>query len=166
MNMDNLDYKRVDPKAKNVMRVSSSIGSGILLIICIVAAIVLVTSETVARFILIIPAVIAIIALVDIIVVPEIRYRRYKYYLDDEMLVVEEGLWFIKRSIAPIERIHQIEVQRGPVDRMFNMGNVIVTTAGGVVKIAFLEDSVADEIAARLNARINSIVKAQRGEVE
>lgn len=165
MNMDNLDYKRVDPKAKNVMRVSSAIGSGLLIIACVIAAAILVVSDTVAKIILIIPALIAVLAIIDIIVVPEIRYRRYKYYLDDEMLVVEEGLWFITRSIAPIERIHQIEVKRGPVDRMFNMGNVIVTTAGGVVKIAFLEDAVADEIAARLNARINSIVKAQRGEV-
>ncbi len=165
MNMDNLDYKRVDPKAKNVMRVSSAIGSGLLIVACVVAAVILVMTDTVAKFILIIPALIAVLAIVDIIVVPEIRYRRYKYYLDDEMLVVEEGLWFITRSIAPIERIHQIEVKRGPVDRMFNMGNVIVTTAGGVVKIAFLEDAVADEIAARLNTRINSIVKAQRGEV-
>ncbi len=165
MNMDNLDYKRVDPKAKNVMRVSSAIGSGLLIIACIIAAVILVVSDTVAKIILIIPALIAVLAIIDIIVVPEIRYRRYKYYLDDEMLVVEEGLWFITRSIAPIERIHQIEVKRGPVDRMFNMGNVIVTTAGGVVKIAFLEDAVADEIAARLNTRINSIVKAQRGEV-
>ena len=165
MNMDNLDYKRIDPKAKNVMRVSSAIGSGLLIIACVIAAAILVVSDTVAKIILIIPALIAVLAIIDIIVVPEIRYRRYKYYLDDEMLVVEEGLWFITRSIAPIERIHQIEVKRGPVDRMFNMGNVIVTTAGGVVKIAFLEDAVADEIAARLNARINSIVKAQRGEV-
>ncbi|MBQ6752747.1 MAG: PH domain-containing protein [Clostridia bacterium] len=165
MNMDNLDYKRVDPKAKNVIRVSSAIGSGLLIIACVIAAAILVVSDTVAKIILIIPALIAVLAIIDIIVVPEIRYRRYKYYLDDEMLVVEEGLWFITRSIAPIERIHQIEVKRGPVDRMFNMGNVIVTTAGGVVKIAFLEDAVADEIAARLNARINSIVKAQRGEV-
>ena len=165
MNMDNLDYKRVDPKAKNVMRVSSAIGSGLLIIAGVIAAAILVVSDTVAKIILIIPALIAVLAIIDIIVVPEIRYRRYKYYLDDEMLVVEEGLWFITRSIAPIERIHQIEVKRGPVDRMFNMGNVIVTTAGGVVKIAFLEDAVADEIAARLNARINSIVKAQRGEV-
>jgi membrane protein YdbS with pleckstrin-like domain len=163
--MDNLDYKRVDPKAKNVMRVSSAIGSGLLIIACIIAAVILVVSDTVAKIILIIPALIAVLAIIDIIVVPEIRYRRYKYYLDDEMLVVEEGLWFITRSIAPIERIHQIEVKRGPVDRMFGMGNVIVTTAGGVVKIAFLEDAVADEIAARLNTRINSIVKAQRGEV-
>jgi len=165
MNMDNLDYKRVDPKAKNVMRVSSAIGSGLLIIACVIAAAILVASDTVAKVILVVPALIALIAIVDIIVVPEIRYRRYKYYLDDEMLVVEEGLWFITRSIAPIERIHQIEVKRGPVDRMFGMGNVIVTTAGGVVKIAFLEDAVADEIAARLNTRINSIVKAQRGEV-
>ena len=165
MNMDNLDYKRVDPKAKNVMRVSSAIGSGLLIIAGVIAAAILVASDTVAKIILIIPALIAVLAIIDIIAVPEIRYRRYKYYLDDEMLVVEEGLWFITRSIAPIERIHQIEVKRGPVDRMFGMGNVIVTTAGGVVKIAFLEDAVADEIAARLNARINSIVKAQRGEV-
>lgn len=165
MKMDSLEYKRVDPKAKNVMRVSSAIGYGAVLLISIIVTVIIVSLGKAGKMILIIPAIIALLAALDIIIVPEIRYRRYKYFLDDEMLVVEEGLWFITRSVAPIERIHQIEIKRGPVDRMFNMGNVIVTTAGGVVKIAFLEDTVADEIAGRLKDRINSIVKSQRGEV-
>lgn len=165
MTMDNLDYKRVDKKAKSVMRTVALTGGGILLVILYAAASVITATFDISKLLFLIPAFFTLIVLIDIIVVPEIRYRRYKYYLDDEMLVVEEGLWFVTRSIAPIERIHQIEVQRGPIDRMFGMGNVVVTTAGGVVKIAFLEDAVADDIAARLNKRINEIVKASRTEV-
>lgn len=48
---------------------------------------------------------------------------------------------------------------------MFKLSNVSVITAGGRVKIDFLEDDVAEELASRLKTRINNIVKEQREEV-
>lgn len=77
------------------------------------------------------------------------------------MFVVVEGLWFIKKSIAPIERIHQIAVSRGPIDRIFGLSKVSITTAGGVIVIRFLDDEIAQEIADSLKVRINNIVKEQ-----
>lgn len=168
MKMENIEYKRISKRAESAMRVISVITALFLMIVAICADLGLMAAEVITRgglISILLPCVIAVICIAYVTVAPKIRYKRYKYYLDDDMLIVEEGLWFIKRSIAPIERIHQIELGRGPIDRMFKLSNVSVITAGGRVKIDFLEDDVAEELASRLKTRINNIVKEQREEV-
>ncbi len=170
-NMSNLQYKKISKKAEGAMRITAVITSVILLIVVAAAMLILsfALEENNSALSIIAPIVIVVtvvLALADIIVVPRIRYNRYKYYLDDEMLLVVEGLFFITKSIVPIERIHQVAIKSGPIDRMFGMSNVVVTTAGGEVKIAFLETPVAEEIANRLRIRVNGIAAASKKESE
>lgn len=98
----------------------------------------------------------------DACISPYFRYRRYHYSINEECIDIVEGWLFVKRSIVPIERLHKLETSKGPLDRIFGVANVIVTTAGGDVKIAFLEDKKAEEIAGSLRKRINEIVVRQR----
>lgn len=162
-NVSDIQYKNISPKAKGCMRLNAIIRSVILLAV-VASVLAILTAVGVIPFGVFAGVSVALLVLLaaDVIVVPSIRYKRYKYYIDDDMLIVVEGLWFINKSIAPIERIHQIAVNRGPIDRMYGMSNVEVTTAGGVVKIAFLENEVAEEIAQRLRIRINSLAKAEK----
>lgn len=44
---------------------------------------------------------------------------------------------------------------RGPIDRMFKVAKVVVTTAGGDVTLRFLDEEKADFIAESLSKRIN-----------
>lgn len=64
---------------------------------------------------------------------------------------------FIERNIVPIERLHKISIKKGPIDRMFNLSKVIVTTAGGDVTIRFLEDKKSNLISNSLKDKINKI---------
>jgi len=100
-------------------------------------------------------------AIVYCIVVPKIRYLRYQYDIDDERIVVQEGLWFITKEVAPIESVHQISVTRGPIDRLFGLGKVVATTAGGTVVIRFLEVEEAERIAEYLLGKVRRIVEEQ-----
>lgn len=86
---------------------------------------------------------------------PFIRYQRYRYRFTDEEIEVKEGLLAIERNIVPIERLHQVALDAGPIDRMFGLSKVIVTTAGGNVTIRFIETEVAEQIVDRLKVRIN-----------
>lgn len=83
--------------------------------------------------------------------------------MNDECIDIVEGLFFIKRNIVPIERLHKISVERGPIDRIFGLGKVIVTTAGGDVTIRYLELEKAERIAEALKHRINAVAVQARG---
>ncbi|NLF79774.1 MAG: PH domain-containing protein [Clostridia bacterium] len=103
----------------------------------------------------------ALLWLIYLFVAPAIRYRRYRYLIDKEKVVVREGLLFITMKFAPIERLHQITVKSGPIDRLYGLARVIATTAGGIVAISFLPRQEAEEIADMLQAKVRYILKQQ-----
>lgn len=102
---------------------------------------------------------IIVVAIIYLFVSPIIRYNRYKYKINDEEVDIIEGLWFITRTIVPIERLHKITLQRGPIDNIFGLSKVIITTAGGDAVIRFLENEKAEKIAESLKNKINEITK-------
>ena len=108
--------------------------------------------------------VIGILLVVNAVISPYLRYHRYRYCINDECIDIEEGYLIIKRDIVPIERLHKLQTEQGPIDRMFKVAKVKVTTAGGDVTIRFLQKEKAEAIADSLKDRINQIVKEQRTE--
>ena len=97
---------------------------------------------------------------------PYFRYNRYRYSINEECIDIREGYLFVKRNIIPIERLHKLETSKGPIDQLFHVAKVKVTTAGGDVTLRFLEEEKAEQIAENLRKRINEIVKEQRKEDE
>ena len=69
---------------------------------------------------------------------------------------------FLHRDIVPIERLHKVALESGPVDRIFGLSKVIVTTAGDDVTIRFLEEEIAKKIVDRLKVRINQYAVDKR----
>lgn len=161
-----MEYNKLSKKAKGCMYVATAVGALVLSAILLGGYTIAksnIESEliNIARPILI---ALEVLILLNLIISPQIRYRRYKYLINSEKIDVIEGLLFITREIVPIERIHKTSVQKGPIDRIFGLGKVVVTTAGGEAVIRFLEEEKADEIAEHLKTKINEIVREERNE--
>ena len=105
-----------------------------------------------------------ILILFDALASPYFRYHRYRYSINEECIDIKEGYLFVKRNIVPIERLHKLQTLKGPIDQMFKVAKVVVTTAGGDVTIRFLEEEKAEQIAENFRGRINEIVVSQREE--
>lgn len=97
---------------------------------------------------------------------PFVRYERYRYRFTDEEIDIREGFLSIERNIVPIERLHKVAMVSGPLDRVFGLTKVIVTTAGGDVTIRFLEMERAEAIVENLKKRINSYAIKSRNTVD
>ncbi len=93
---------------------------------------------------------------------PKVRYERYRYRLTEEGIEVRKGLLVVKTEIVPIERLHKIEVSSGPIFRAFGLKEVLVTTAGGDLRVSYLDNLVAERISVYLRKRINTIVAEER----
>jgi membrane protein YdbS with pleckstrin-like domain len=100
-----------------------------------------------------------------VVVAPLWRYRvhRWDIFLDSAALDSESGRvtpavytrtgWLVQeRRIAPISRVQTVDTHRGPLDRIFGLADVTVTTASsaGAVRIVALDSDVADRIVAQL----------------
>ncbi len=93
------------------------------------------------------------------LVKPEVLYRRYRYRMDDDKIEVRKGVVYIVHEMVPVERVHQVDIREGPINRMFGLADVVITTAGGVVTIEYLKADVAQGIATKLNDKVVSILK-------
>lgn len=108
--------------------------------------------------------ILVILTVPDMLISPYFRYCRYRYSINEECIDIKEGYLFVKRHIVPIERLHKLQTAKGPIDQVFKVAKVVVTTAGGDVTIRFLDEEKAEGIAESLRRRINAIVVEQRQE--
>ena len=155
-----MQYEKLSKKAVSCMFVATLVQ--VIITSAILGGILLIFGE---YFTQIVKNIIIGIILLDIlymIVSPKVRYERYRYSITEDAIDVKEGFLFIERNIVPIERLHKIAIEKGPIDRMFNLSKVIVTTAGGDITIRFLEDDKAEFIADSLKNKINKIAIESR----
>ncbi len=147
-----MNYNKLSKRAKTVMLITAMI-QGILF-----AAVALFIIANVfgrgSQIGLVLALACAVVAVAYIIIVPIVRFKRYRYLIEADRIEIIEGVFFIKRTLVPIDRIHQISVSRGPIDSSFGVAKVSVITAGATATFRFLDEEKADEIALHLNTCI------------
>lgn len=153
--------EKLSKKALGCMYVATGIGSLIGLGILVAINVLLFIPEDI-QVGKIVSLVLGGVILFHALFSPYFRFHRYAYKIDDEFIDIREGYLFVTREIVPIERLHKMETLRGPIDTMFGVAKVKVTTAGGEVTIRFLEQEKAERIAEGLGRYVNRIVKEQR----
>ncbi|MDD2626471.1 MAG: PH domain-containing protein [Methanomethylophilus sp.] len=152
------EYRRLDKRCMASRYVSYSIGL-IFLVICYLAIYFMAGEFSHRHETMLFLLALLLIVIAYCILAPPVFYRHYKYFIDDEKLDVVRGVITITRTIVPIERIMQVQVTHGPINRLFGLANVDVTTAGGTATLEYLEPAEAEQIAARLAVVIDRILK-------
>jgi membrane protein YdbS with pleckstrin-like domain len=89
---------------------------------------------------------------VFVVVVPLWRYSVHRWEIGAQAVYTRTGWLVQERRIAPISRVQTVDTYRGPLDRLFGLSNVTVTTASsaGAVRIVALDSEVADRIVEQL----------------
>ena len=154
-------YRRIVPASLRSIYIGRAIG---LLISAAVFVPLIVCSDVFEEYagpVRLVSMILLAVVAIYLLVSPIVFYRRYRYTLDDEKLEISRGIITIRHILVPVERIYQVEVVRGPINRMFGLSDVVVTTAGGTVKVQFLEDGVAETIADSLNESVIRLLKSR-----
>ncbi len=153
--------EKLSKKALGCMYVATALWSVILLIAIIVSYVLWFVPEDIMIG-KVLSVVFGVLICVNTGISPYFRFHRYRYQITEEFIDIREGYLFVTREIVPIERLHKMETVRGPIDTMFGVAKVKVTTAGGDVTIRFLEQEKAERIAEGLGKYVNHIMKEQR----
>ncbi|MFC5832492.1 PH domain-containing protein [Nonomuraea insulae] len=85
---------------------------------------------------------------------PRASYRVERWEVTDQAVYTRKGWLTHTWRVAPMSRIQRVDTARGPVQRLFGLADVTVTTASsaGAVKIEALDHEVAADLAERLTA--------------
>ena len=97
-------------------------------------------------------AIVAIRLTLNTILYPRIRYARWRYEVTEDEIDIEEGLFFISRTIIPIVRVQYSDTSQGPILRRFGLASVSIVTAGGEKSIPGLVMEEADALRDRIAA--------------
>lgn len=57
-------------------------------------------------------------------------YQYTWYWLADEGLYIQSGVWWRKKTLVPFNRVQHTDVAQGPLDRKFKLGKLVTHTAG------------------------------------
>lgn len=97
-------------------------------------------------------AVLLVLAFLHVGVSPFWRYRVHRWEVTDAAVYTQTGWFSQERRIAPISRIQTVDAQFGPIERLFGLGTLVVTTASsaGPLHIAGLERPVVERLVADL----------------
>ena len=83
-------------------------------------------------------------------VVPDLRWRRWRYEIRDEEVDLQRGIIWVSRTLVPLARIQHVDTQSGPLQRRFGLATVVFYTAAGANQIPELSAPVADEVRDRI----------------
>ncbi|MEE1737400.1 PH domain-containing protein [Streptomyces sp. BE147] len=106
-----------------------------------------------ARFWLLLPAgVLAVTGAACAVLLPLWWFRTHRWEVTEDAVYVRTGVLRQEWRIAPMSRIQTVDTVRGPLEQLYRLATVTVTTASakGAVKIEGLDHEVAAELAERL----------------
>ncbi|WP_228993134.1 PH domain-containing protein [Streptomyces sp. DH8] len=106
-----------------------------------------------ARFWLLLPAaVLAAAGTAAAALLPLWWFRTHRWEITEDAVYVRTGFFRQEWRIAPMSRIQTVDTVRGPLEQIFRLATVTVTTASakGAVRIAGLDHEVAADLARRL----------------
>ena len=87
--------------------------------------------------------------------VPRVRWSIHRWEETDSAIYSRSGLLWEEWRAAPLSRVQTVDKTRGPLERLFGLATVVVTTASskGAVRIRSLDAGLAEEMADRLTLR-------------
>jgi uncharacterized protein len=97
-------------------------------------------------------------AVAHLVVMPQWRYRVHRWEATPHAVYTQAGWFSQQRRIAPISRIQTVDSERGPLEQLFGLSNVRVTTASaaGPLRIHGLDRQVAQSLVDDLARAIES----------
>ena len=125
------------------------------LVIGVVEAVILFSSTPSAAVVVPVVAGTAVIALGHVLVMPQWRYRVHRWEITDTAAYTQTGWFTQERRIAPLARVQTVDTRRGPIEQLFGLSNVTITTASakGPIVVHALDLAVAEQIVHWLTQR-------------
>jgi len=103
-------------------------------------------------------AVVAVViaeVVTSVVIVPPVRYQRWRWEVRDEEVRLQEGLLIVTNTVVPMVRIQHVDTAQGPIMRSLGLTDVHVWTAAGKHVIPAL----TNEHAAQLRDRIATLAR-------
>lgn len=147
-------FQALDSRVISLWRVSGLIGFGVLLLSLLVAVLAVGFAEPKFFVWLFIPwLALAAISCWFSFWYPPRFYRTWGYRIDAKVLETRSGRLFQRARLLPLSRLQHVDIERGPLERMYGLASLVLHTAGthsANIRIPGLEAGEATRLRDRL----------------
>ena len=91
-------------------------------------------------------AALAAVQLALLVILPGLRYRRWRYEVTTTDVLIRSGLIVVKTAVIPMVRVQHVETKQGPILKHYGLASVKVTTAGNSFEIPGLAADEAERL--------------------
>ncbi len=91
-------------------------------------------------------------ALGAVVVLPVLRWRRWRWDVRDDEIELLQGVVVVRRTLVPIRRIQHVDTERGPLQQMLGLATVSLHTAAGQNAIPQLLEPEAERVREQIAA--------------
>lgn len=146
--MKAMPEKQLDPRVKAVWRINDAIWITLiaLLVASGVVPLAIVFPSVSMILLLAFAACFAVVYIIWLVVLPPIRYVRWRYEVSDDYLDIAKGIIWRKRYTIPFIRVQNTDTRQGPILRMFGLASVTVATAAKEHVIPGLDFQIAEQL--------------------
>ena len=147
--MRDLPANQLNPKIKNVWRINDAIWLTVVFLCCFVPFAITAAVESAGWMFVVLAALAALYVVgmvVWLVVLPPIRFMRWRYELSDDYLDIARGIVWRKRFVIPFIRVQNTDTRQGPILRAFGLASVTVATAAGEHEIPGLDSQTAEQL--------------------
>lgn len=94
----------------------------------------------------------AVIGVGYLLVMPRWRFRVHRWETTEDAVYTSAGWISQEWRVAPMSRIQTVDTERGPLQQLFGLATVTVTTASaaGALRLAGLDRAVAEDLVEQL----------------
>ena len=143
--------ERLDPRAKALWRITGALGALPLLAAGAFASWASLRVVEVPLLLGVVPFLVALgLVVVLAAVVPDLRWRRWRYEIREDEVDLQRGIVWVSRTLVPLARIQHVDTQSGPLQRRFGLATVVFFTAAGPNQIPELSAPVAAQVRDRI----------------
>ena len=147
--MRDLPANQLNSKIKNVWRINDAIWLTVVFLCCFVPFAIAAAVDSAGWMFIVLAALAALYVVgmvVWLVVLPPIRFMRWRYELSDDYLDIARGIVWRKRFVIPFIRVQNTDTRQGPILRAFGLASVTVATAAGEHEIPGLDSETAEQL--------------------
>lgn len=92
-----------------------------------------------------------IVAALLVGLIPQVKWKRWRYDINEHEIELQHGLVIIRRTLIPVNRVQHVDTRQGPILRHYDLSAVTISTAATTHQIPALDTEGAEEARNRIS---------------
>ncbi|WP_226035140.1 PH domain-containing protein [Aquibacillus saliphilus] len=99
--------------------------------------------------------------IISVIMIPSLRWKRWRYQVFDQEIYIQHGILIVSRTLVPMIRVQHVDTKQGPILKKYGLASLTISTAATTHEIPAL----LNEEASALRDQISELARVEQDDV-